>query len=204
MPYDAQIPQPNDLLNESQGEFLNNFQAIAALFAVNHYPFGDAKEGKHKFCTFPQQPQPQPMDFATQVQLKSALNGRTNRPELLYYNNTNRAGKYLTSRLTPVAGGTNPQWAALGGNGLQMKWGLATATGFATFQFPENPNEQDFVNPPFCVLLTPYPRNNANADVWVRLAGGAPTITTFNVYCSQRSNPNVPTEVTFLYLAIGI
>lgn len=55
MPYQENIPQPNDQLSQSQNDILGNFQAIKTLVDINHVTFGGADQGKHKFLTMPEQ-----------------------------------------------------------------------------------------------------------------------------------------------------
>lgn len=52
MPYNTNIPQRLDFLsNPSQGQFLENFQQIKALFEQDHVAFNDANQGKHNKTT---------------------------------------------------------------------------------------------------------------------------------------------------------
>lgn len=55
--FDPNIPQPRDLLSNSQGDLLTNFQQLNTQFGVNHVPFDDASadKGKHKFVTIVEQ-----------------------------------------------------------------------------------------------------------------------------------------------------
>lgn len=57
MPYSNAIPQPSDKLKVSQGDLLNNFQAIKSAFDVNHVALtgNGGDEGKHKFVSLPDQ-----------------------------------------------------------------------------------------------------------------------------------------------------
>lgn len=55
MTFNVNIPQPNDLLSNSQGQIKDNFSSSNISFGVNHYPFNDgtANNGKHKFVDMP-------------------------------------------------------------------------------------------------------------------------------------------------------
>lgn len=57
MTYNPSIPQPNDLLSDSQGDILQNFSAANTSFGINHYPFDNAtvNNGKHKYVSLPPQ-----------------------------------------------------------------------------------------------------------------------------------------------------
>lgn len=53
--FNNNIPQPNDLLSDSQGVLLTNNQALDATFLIDHYTFSDntANSGKHNTVTTP-------------------------------------------------------------------------------------------------------------------------------------------------------
>jgi hypothetical protein len=55
MAYQANIPQPGDLLSQSQSDLLNNFMALQTLIDINHVDFASGDQGKHKWVTFPVQ-----------------------------------------------------------------------------------------------------------------------------------------------------
>jgi len=57
MPFNESIPQPNDLLSDSQGDLLNNNGFLNASFGVDHYAFNDAtsNNGKHQVIQMPVQ-----------------------------------------------------------------------------------------------------------------------------------------------------
>ena len=55
MAYNNNIPQPGDLLSDSQADILANFQAIEALVSYDHVDFGPANAGAHNTVTFPVQ-----------------------------------------------------------------------------------------------------------------------------------------------------
>ncbi len=52
MPYQGGIPIPPDILQQSQNDMLDNFQAINAFLQADHYSFADAFPGKHKMMRF--------------------------------------------------------------------------------------------------------------------------------------------------------
>jgi hypothetical protein len=56
--YTVNIPKPTDIPATSQGQMYNNFNALNNIFGNNHYQFTNADttlQGKHAFCSFPQQ-----------------------------------------------------------------------------------------------------------------------------------------------------
>ena len=55
MSYDADIPQPEDIINQSVTQINTNFNQANVAFTINHYAFDDTgpNKGKHKFASFP-------------------------------------------------------------------------------------------------------------------------------------------------------
>lgn len=55
MTYNANIPQPNDFLDESQVDLLSNFTVLDSSFLTNHFNFSDlsGNTGKHRFIEMP-------------------------------------------------------------------------------------------------------------------------------------------------------
>lgn len=55
MSYTPNVPQPNDIISETQAPILANFQQLNTIFGNDHYSFteGSTLRGKHKFTTFP-------------------------------------------------------------------------------------------------------------------------------------------------------
>lgn len=56
MVYNANIPQPGDILSDSQNDLLNNFAQLNTSFGIDHYPFTDnsVNLGEHNQVTQPQ------------------------------------------------------------------------------------------------------------------------------------------------------
>lgn len=55
MVFKPNIPQANDILSDSQGDLLGNFQQLDTSFGIDHFPFSDqtADNGFHKKVTLP-------------------------------------------------------------------------------------------------------------------------------------------------------
>lgn len=53
--YNPAVPQPSDILSDSQQDFLNNFTQLDTSFGIDHYTFsnGTADNGKHNQVTTP-------------------------------------------------------------------------------------------------------------------------------------------------------
>lgn len=55
MSYTSNIPLSGESLGSTRDRINQNFQQIDTVLAVNHVPFNDAGEGKHKFLQMPEQ-----------------------------------------------------------------------------------------------------------------------------------------------------
>lgn len=74
MPFNPNIPQPNDDLSDSQLDLLNNNGFLNASFGVDHFPFSDAtiNNGKHTNVTTP--------NLSASPPVTGAITGATNAP----------------------------------------------------------------------------------------------------------------------------
>ena len=131
-PYQPNIPQSTDTLNDSQSDILGNFQAIQALVDVNHYDFASPNMGKHMWVTLPAQTQ-SPGTALGEIALFSQNNG-AGVPQLwLQYQNQASAGPavdFTTFSSTLANGGTNLP------SGIVLKWGQgATVANVQTVTF---------------------------------------------------------------------
>jgi hypothetical protein len=194
MPYNQNIPQPTDSLNQSQPQLLGNFQSIDTLINVNHVDFDDPSgdQGKHKWVSFPVQAVP-PATLATELALFSELSAITGNNELAVRLPSNGAIYEFTS-----SGAAANGWTRLP-SGILIKWGdSATIPGAQTINFPVAANIPVFSSI-FQVITST--RNNASVDSFVTL--NSFTTTGISVYSSQRTT-NSTAASRFTYLAIGI
>lgn len=164
--YDNNIVNGPDLLSESQGPMQQNFQALADLVAVNHYPFGDPNEGKHTFLTMPVNTRPQ-LTNTTEIIAFDIQSTFTNRPELTYIESGGLPFRWLLSAgNVPL---NQPSWSCLSGKGLVVKTGTALVIqGPYRLVFRTNPAIPDF-SAIFTVQLAIYsPGTTAiNGSVYV-------------------------------------
>ena len=205
--YNNQIPQPNDQLDNSQVDFLNNFMTLQTMFSVDHVPFDTAiapqpDQGKHNQLTLPS-PGPFSLPLANEVIVKSVLSTYTTQVEMAYQQLVGglaNADKF-TPRQNPIR--PYPGWAVIGGSGLLMKWGLVTTSGFTIVAFPDDNGVSipRFANPPYSIILSPLSLPGGNPDVWIAAVGK--TALTFSCYASARTTVGNNPQVTFFYLAIG-
>ncbi len=192
MAYNQNIPQPTDLISQSQSALLANFQAIQTLLAVNHGIFGAIDEGKHKWVTFPNQGSA-PATGAGEVALYSQNSTLTSTSELVFRRESNGTSYEFTSALASASG-----WARLP-SGILLKWGnFATVPGSNTVSFPVAATIPVFSSI-FQVLIST--KGVAANDSFVLL--NSFTTTDMTVYSTQRTSTTTAVSA-FTYLAIGI
>lgn len=183
MPYNANIPQATDTLNDSQGDLLNNFQAIQTLIDVNHYDFASALQGKHMFVSLPIQ-SALPGTTTTEMALFTQNDGSGN-PQMWIQQPNNGAAINFTGFVNTLAnGGTTLP------SGVILKWGRNTTSGGVqnitfTTAFPN-------------AILTVY-------GALATTAGASGLATSINIYNYSTTGFSVNTAVNAAYcwLAIG-
>ena len=196
--YNANIPQPSDLLSISQGNLLNNFGAIQALIDINHVDFAAVGAGKHTFVEMPVQ-SPVPTTVGGEVGLYCQTSASTTQPELVF---ARQAGSSAPAAVQITeftsAGWTNPGWTKLP-SGIMMKWranigvgGSNTVTKNLNTDVPGSPNFTTVLT----ILITPID----TAATYNNVIGiSNVTSPSFTVYTA--STP--PSTVQFSYFAIG-
>ena len=205
MAYQANIPQPNNLLSQSQDDILNNFQAIQTLIGINHVNFGAADQGKHKWLSLPEQAATPPAGSAfgaTELGLYNAVYGFTAKDEL-YINKTNQTtvvqvpmtASILSTNSAPAAGAQG--WSYLP-SGLIIKWGNMNGTGSTVVDISG-------IGPAYTNILSIYLTiDNAlvsDVDIAVRLRNVI-SPTQFGAWVSPRTTLGSATA-NFLWLTIG-
>lgn len=193
MAYNANIPQPNDLISQSQADLLNNFQALQTLIDVNHVDFASADQGKHKFVEMPVQ-SVAPVFAAGEVGLYNLLYGVSGVNEMFVKNQAGQATPFT------AVSKTTPGWAWLP-CGLLIKWGADTANGLTTNTFPVGVNIPAFTQILTMQITTGYP-SASDGNGFVRLNNFVAPWTQFTTYGSQRTT-TTNQAVAFTYLAIG-
>jgi len=83
MPYNNNIPQPQDIIANSQTDLITDFQEIANVFAINHRAINDANEGIHRFLQLPEQGAV-PTTLVNEAALYAAQGTLVPRTELLF------------------------------------------------------------------------------------------------------------------------
>ena len=202
MAYNANIPQPTDTLNKSQGDLLANFQALQTLIDVNHYDFASGNQGKHMFVSMPVQAA-DPSTAGNEMALYTKLAGSPLVPHMFIRQQTNGAVVDFTGvNFVPVLPWSiGSQGSTTLPSGLILKWGSNTtpssgSIGLLTVPF-STPFTSIFV--PFAVAANP--------------AGVINNSVTARIYTYSNSQIQVETffttsgnhfPVTFSWFAIGI
>lgn len=155
MPYNPNIPQAADLLSQSQGDILANFQALQTLIDVNHVDFASGDQGKHKWVSLPVQGA-SPVTAATEIALFSRTSALTTVPELCIRFAGN--GTVIEATSTLLA---NNGWTYLP-SGVLLKWGSVAGAGPGahTAAYPVAATIPVF-NQVFIVLLQPETASTA-------------------------------------------
>jgi hypothetical protein len=207
--YNPNIPQPSDLLSQSQQDILNNFQAIQTLVDVNHVDFASSDQGKHKWITFPSQAAipPAGSSFAgTELGLYNAVYTTTNKQEI-FVNKTNQitvvqvplTASLLSTNSAPAS--NNGMWTYLP-SGLILKSGSiqGSLSGLTTITPTGGPAFTQILT----VLVSPFNSTTAaDLNFSVRLVS-INSATTFQVYFSSRTSTGAASGQTGLqFLAIG-
>jgi len=198
------IPMAGDVISQSQGDLLNNMEAINTLVMVNHAPFNTANQGKHIYVEMPVQVASPPIVFdAGEVALYSFLNPITSQNEM-YVNKTNEVtatqipatASILSTDSAPL--NNTSGWSYLP-SGILMKWGNANANGATFVAFPVAADIPVFAQV-MSVQVTNYNTGAGDTNTYVSLS----TFTNLgmNVYGSSRSAVGAA-ATSFQYLAIG-
>ncbi|MGJ0429582.1 hypothetical protein [Methylobacter sp.] len=198
MPYQQNIPQPTDQLDDSQGDILGNFQEIYNWVAVNHVQFGGAAgQGKHTQVTLPINAAPTPTAI-NEVNIYADNNVLTGLTEL-WWQRENNGERICFTALEALANG----WTYLP-SGVLLQWGTDTKTGSNQLVTLPAGNPPLILNA-FYVGLTATGIGVTGTNMATYVAGSYDTLAgppqTFRVNCF---NDNVPAAVTFQYFIVGI
>lgn len=205
MAYQANIPQPTDLLSQSQSDLLNNFQALQTLIDINHVDFASGDQGKHKWVTFPVQAAIPPAGsgfLAGELGLYNAVNATTTHSEL-YINKTNQI-TVVQVPMTASSLSTNSAPASNGGFWTYLPSGLVLiggnggpSSGLTTVTLTVGPALTQILT----VLVCPAGGGTSDVNFAVRLVD-ITSPSTFRIYVSPRTTVGSGTGA-FQFLAIG-
>lgn len=166
MTYNPAIPQPNDILSQSQSQIQTNFAQADTIFDLNHVTFDNASvasRGKHRRVDLIRVAAPG--SIATEAVVYQKLAGASSNLFM------QRDGVATEIQLT----GPNPLIAATGESflpgGLLIKWGITSGTGDDSKTFAG-------------LGLTAFPTACFGVQTQIVNAGGGPT--TVNQFVSMR------------------
>ncbi len=197
MPYQQNIPQPTDQLDDSQGDILGNFQEIYNLIGVNHVQFGAAAgQGKHTQVTLPENVAPTNTAI-DEANIYSQLSTLTNQTELFWQRENNGTRIEWTG-----AGLISPNlWTRLP-SGILLKWGAANINGAGTVVYPVDPSVPVFTD--VSVTFTQIISAGGDPNSCVTVISGASYLpVSFDVFCSQRNLPGLGVNTVFLWITVG-
>lgn len=188
MAYNPNIPQPTDIIANSQADLLANFTAINDLININHQTFGAPNEGKHKFLQMPEQNMV-PSTAENEAGLYAAVGTTSAEAELVFRRENNGQSIAFTECLAASSG-----WTRLP-SGILMQWATVSIVNSSTFTFPIT-----FPTACFVVQLTSYV--SGSQQNFVNVVSGSVTTTQFQANSYTRSGSSSTSSV--FYLAIGI
>ncbi len=219
MPYQQNIPQPNDALSVSQGDLLGNFQALNTAFNLNHTTLQSGIPGLHQFVQMPAGT-PIIATTATQIGLYAKTGVSSARPELYFQRNNLAADSgYAISEF-----GTGTHNFNYGGqgviqysylwtrlpSGLVQIWGTQTTNGPAipntglVIEFPTAGSFPGFATT--CYWVQPSLQwanpNGSFADQPLVLVQGSTTRLLFIV--TRSNNAGYAASGSVVFTAIGI
>lgn len=193
--YQPNIPQPNDLLSESQGDILGNFQTLNTVYGTNHYPFDNAtvgEVGKHKFVSMPVIAAA-PATTSTEGALYFKTVGPGSALFMVRDNNAGTEVQLTTASVGNVQSATNGYCWLPGG--LFMQWGTTSPASGSSNQAVVFP--VPFASTPFNIQVTGFRAGSSpgTSDRWVSTTGlSASGFTIFN---------DGSHSFQFMWLAIG-
>lgn len=192
MPYQPNIPNPTDLLSDSQGDIKTNFQSSNTSFGLNHFAFDAVSDsGKHKFCEMVSQGAFPPGAFTgtlvagegtifTNNVARTSPSGTQTRAELFFIPDDSGQFYQLTQSAVSVADyttyfGKNVALSTSGGGATGtggwtfLPGGLIFQYGTVTVALTNNLTTVNFPIPfktgsvPFSIVLTPINSSGSNS-----------------------------------------
>ncbi len=191
MTYNPAIPQPNDLLSDSQGDILQNFSSANTSFGINHYAFDNAtvNNGKHKFVGMPVLAAA-PTTAAGEGALYFKTAGAGSALFMVRDNNAGTEVQLTSSSVGNVQAAANG-WTWLPG-GLLLQWGSFNPNLSTAVAFPVA-----FTTVPYSVVLTVSASNSNSFRASVNTGSLTVNGFVFIGTIDPASNP-------IYYMAIGL
>lgn len=166
MPYNQNIPQPNDQISQSQADLLNNFQSLQTFLQVNHSDINSGNQGKHKFVEFPVQAVA-PVTVGAEIGLYTRTSPLTAEAELVVLKQAGSTAPITSYEITS-AGYTVAGWSRLP-SGILLKWGTSSPAGAGAHAvvFPVG-----VTIPAFTAVYNAQVTPSSNIDVFVSALTG--------------------------------
>lgn len=124
MPYNNNIPQPTDILSDSQDDLLNNFMQLSTAWNINHIPYNAVNQGFHSQVTLPVAGAVITPTIPGVANIYSDISPLTGDVELSWQRQNNGARIEWTGAFDGPVG-----WTRLP-SGILLKWGIFdTPTG---------------------------------------------------------------------------
>jgi len=188
--YNPNIPQPTDILSDSQDDILENFQQLNTAWNVNHVLFNTANQGMHAQVTMPNNAAPTATAIG-QANMWSQQSTLTATTELAWQREN--AGSII--EWTGLLAAT-PGWTRLP-SGILLKWGQGNSTGTGyVYTFPVVGTIPVFTDV-FTIVCIPF----SGAATGITLT--AKTATNFTVNTFQ-TNTALASASPFYFIALGI
>jgi hypothetical protein len=146
MSYQANIPQPGDLISVSQIDLLNNFTSINSWANTNHVNFNDANSGKHKFVEMPNQGS-DPAGAANEMTLFSKSSGGSSE----VFVKRDASSTIQMTAGTPIVGGSGSTFLP---GGLILKWFSVSLSGGGGVTTYASKGVGNFPNNVFSAVIT--------------------------------------------------
>jgi hypothetical protein len=193
--FNNNIPQPTDVLSDSQDDILQNFQQLDAAWNINHEPFNSASPtflGKHTQVTLPENAAPT-VTLANIYSISSPLSGTT---ELAWQRANNGDVIEWTGLLAAQNG-----WTRLP-SGILLKWGNSgPSIGYtSTLVYPVAASIPVFTNV-FITLLVAAPAA-PGVDIVANIINGTQTNLQFQFSVFDTNAVGFVSSIN--YLSIGI
>lgn len=186
MAFNENIPQGSDNPSTSQGQILNNFQAINTAFNLNHGNFNDADQGKHDLIDLVRQTLPKAANATEGLLFSALVNGASE----LYYAKDGANGVQFTGLQPSTGGGTGTSYSWDFAIGLSIRFGSVSHTGTATtITF-----DTAFPNSAYVVLISPQ------GSAALETASNVQSLTTANFSINTVSSS---AGVSYFYIALG-
>jgi hypothetical protein len=189
MAYNNNVPLANQRIKDTQQPIRDNFAELDTYTQVNHEPLNSVDAGKHKLCTFTDQPAA-PATGATEINVFNAVSTVTGQQELF-------VKKGAASEIEITAAAKNPNGFTYLPSGIIIQWWEPTITTGSgeNINFP-------IPFPTACLVVNATPKgavSDPNTMVYVQSF----TNTQVRVQATNRTTTGFKNNVIFYFIAIG-